>query len=141
MACVQVAGTTVYADPIEQLDNGDWLMRSRGHSPRFSIGDIIRIKPAEIIEIASAEMPLSPDVQDHKPMASKLSQLVDVAQDTHHSIESEAEKAVDRLVKSKARAADGIGKIHGLADGYDRDASALDAFANKLSNFPPSDEK
>jgi predicted transcriptional regulator len=141
MACVQVAGTTVYADPIEQLENGDWLMRSRGHGPRFEHGTMIRVKPNEIIEMAAAEMPPPSDVQEAKPMTSKLSRLAELAKSTHSQIDSDADKAIDRLTTSKAKVDAGLAKIHGMADNIDKGSQDLDDFANQMSNFPPLDDK
>ena len=57
MATVSWNGAKFYAAPVQELPNGDWLMKMQQHGPRFSIGTTVRIKASEIIELASAEMP------------------------------------------------------------------------------------
>lgn len=61
MARVRWHGTEFRADPIRQLPNGNWLMEAREHGPRFSIGTEIEVRQGEIVEMAAAEMPASPD--------------------------------------------------------------------------------
>lgn len=47
------------ADPIRQLPNGNWLMRSKQHGARFTVGSEIEVKQSEVMEMAAAEMPPS----------------------------------------------------------------------------------
>ena len=56
MAQVKIFGALVNADPVEELANGDWKMRSRAHTPRLAPGTIFIAKKAEIVEMAAAEM-------------------------------------------------------------------------------------
>lgn len=59
MALVRWHGTEFTAEPIRQFDNGDWLMVAKQHGPRFSVGSEIRVKQSEIVEMASAETPMT----------------------------------------------------------------------------------
>lgn len=57
MARVRWFGTEFIADPIEERPDGSWLMRSREHTGRLSVGTEFVAKPKEIIEMAAAEIP------------------------------------------------------------------------------------
>lgn len=61
MARIQWHGHTFTAKPIKELPDGGWLMEAQEHGARFTIGTKIKVQKREIIELASAEMPPSPD--------------------------------------------------------------------------------
>jgi hypothetical protein len=52
-----MGGIVFNADPVQQTAAGDWLMRARDHTGRTAAGTMVLIKQAEILEMASAEMP------------------------------------------------------------------------------------
>ncbi len=70
MARIQWHGSQFTVEPIEQLPNGDWLMKSLEHGPRFTVGTKIQVKQADIISMDAAEMP------DVAGSATKLEQAL-----------------------------------------------------------------
>lgn len=61
MARIQWHGSTFLAEPKEQLPNGDWLMVMKEHGPRFTIGTLVRVTQKQVVEMAAAEMPDTPN--------------------------------------------------------------------------------
>jgi len=60
MARIRWYGQEFTAEPIKQLPNGNWLMRSKEHGARFVPGTEIEVRQSEIIEMAAAEKPTDP---------------------------------------------------------------------------------
>src|SRR5712671_1079484 len=59
MARIRIFGQEMVATPIEQLDKDTWLMRAEQHTARTTVGTVIKVKRAEVIEMAAAEFPAS----------------------------------------------------------------------------------
>lgn len=75
MARVRFDGSVITADPVVELANGGFRMRSRQHAPRLSIGTEFEVTKGDVVEMAAAEMPAnSPIPQDltigHMPQDS-----------------------------------------------------------------------
>lgn len=81
MARVRWHGHEFTADPIRQLPNGDWLMKTKGHGPRFTFGTEVMVKPDEIVEMAAAETPPSDGLAElEAAMAEERKTLTPVAE-------------------------------------------------------------
>jgi hypothetical protein len=50
MARVRACGGEFYAEPVEQLPNGDWIMRSLQHGNRVSPGTMVKVKAGEVLD-------------------------------------------------------------------------------------------
>lgn len=57
MARVSLHGMIITAEPVRQLENGDWIMVAKQHGPRCSIGTEIQVRLGDIEEMAAAETP------------------------------------------------------------------------------------
>lgn len=49
MARIRWHGSEHEAEPIQELPNGNWLMKAQEHGARFAIGTLIEVKPGEIV--------------------------------------------------------------------------------------------
>lgn len=63
MARIRWHGQEFIADPVRQLENGNWIMTAREHGARFTVGTEIEVKPGEIVEMAAAEAPAADESQ------------------------------------------------------------------------------
>ena len=79
MATIRLHGTTITAEPKEQLPNGDWLMEAKHHGPRCAPGTTVRVTQSEIIEMAAAEQPADSGMGElEKAMAEERETLPSV---------------------------------------------------------------
>ncbi len=61
MARIRLFGTIYNAKPIEERPDGSWIMAALEHGPRFTIDTPLHVLKGEIVEMAAAEIPLSPE--------------------------------------------------------------------------------
>lgn len=63
MARVRIANHELVATPIEQLPNGNWLMRAEQHGPRWVPGTTVWVLKKDVLEMAAAEIPAPAESQ------------------------------------------------------------------------------
>lgn len=54
MARIRWDGKIYNAEPVRQLDGGDWIMRVLEHGPRFSPGTEVRVLASDVVEMSTA---------------------------------------------------------------------------------------
>lgn len=83
----------------------------------------------------------APKPQDDTMTASKLSALADMAKSTTQELEAQADAALTRLDAAKTKAMGGISKLNDIAADLEKSTSAIEDFANQITNGGPPLDK